>query len=43
MGRNAGLDGRFYVAELPVRRSLGPTTVVALDSDGVVIDETNLG
>ena len=34
---NAGLPGRFYVAELPIRTSLGPTTVVALDSNGAII------
>jgi hypothetical protein len=40
---NVGLDGRFYVAELPVRTSLGPTIVIALDNDGAVIGKTSLG
>jgi hypothetical protein len=40
---NAGLDGRFYVAEMPVRTALGPTTVVARDSTGEVIDSVTLG
>ena len=39
---NVGLDRRFYVAELPVRTSLGVTTVVALDSHGAVIATTSL-
>jgi hypothetical protein len=30
----AGLAGRFYVVELPVRTGLGPTTVTALDASG---------
>lgn len=38
-----GLDGRFYVAELPTHKSFGPTTVVALDDDGVVLGETGIG
>jgi hypothetical protein len=40
---NAGLDGRFYVAELPIRTSLGPTSVVALDHNGAVIGKTTIG
>lgn len=37
------LDGRFYVAELPTHKSFGPTTVVALDGDGVVLGEAGIG
>jgi hypothetical protein len=37
-----GLDGRFYLAELPVRTGLGPTKVIALDSDGAVIGRAGL-
>jgi hypothetical protein len=40
---DVGLDGRFYVAELPVRKSLGPTVVVALDDDGAVIGRATIG
>lgn len=40
---NAGLNGRFYVAELPIRRSIGPTTVTALDSQGTATDKATLG
>jgi hypothetical protein len=34
---NAGLDGRLYVAELPVRTALHETVVQALDHDGEAI------
>jgi hypothetical protein len=34
---DAGIPGRFYVAELPIRTSLGPTVVEALDRDGRVV------
>ena len=34
---DAGLAGRFYLTELPVRRKLGPTRVQALDQGGSVI------
>lgn len=40
---SAGLDGRFYVAELPVRRSLGSTRVVALDRDHVPVGRITTG
>jgi len=40
---HAGLEGRFYVAELPIRTSLGRTTVRALDQDGNVIGTTAIG
>lgn len=40
---NAGLDGRVYLVELPIRRALGPTTVNALDADGQKIGSVSLG
>jgi hypothetical protein len=40
---DAGLPGRFYVAELPLHTSLGPTVVEALDRDGRVIAKATFG
>ncbi len=40
---DAGLPGRFYVAELPVRRSLGAVTVTALDAEDKPIATVNIG
>lgn len=40
---DAGLDGRVYLVELPTRRALGPTTVVALDARGQEIGSASLG
>ncbi len=34
---NAGIDGRFYVAELPTRRLKGPVNVEALSVSGEVV------
>jgi hypothetical protein len=34
---NAGIEGRFFVAELPVRTALGPATIQALDANGKVL------
>lgn len=40
---DAGLDGRVYFVELPTRKALGPTTIVALDARGQEIGRTALG
>ncbi len=37
-----GQDGRFYFAEMPINRSLGRTTVVALDAAGKEIGRAEL-
>lgn len=37
-----GQNGRFYFAELPINRSLGPTTVIALDANGQEIAQAGL-